>query len=50
MTKLNRNFANLFVEDIISERNKDQPDELCEKLKNNYPKINYTTEVKPEKF
>ena len=40
---------NLFVEDI-SEKNKNQPDELLEKLKNNHPKINHATEVKPEKF
>ena len=49
MTKWNKKFVNIFVEDI-SERNKNQPDGLFKKLKNNHPKINHTTEVKPEKF
>ena len=29
---------------------KDEPDELFEKLNNNHPKINYTADIKPEKF
>ena len=36
------------VDNIINRRNKDQPNELFEKLKNDHPEINYTIEVQQE--
>lgn len=37
-------------DDDINRRYKDQPDKLFEKLNNNHPKINYTTETQSGKF
>ena len=43
-------FCKRFVDDIINKRNKDQTDDLFQKLNSNHPKIKYTIEVKPEIF
>ena len=42
-------FYKRFV-DIINRRNKNQPDDLFQKLNSNHPNVKYTVEVKPEVF
>ena len=41
---------NWFVDDIINRRNKNQPDDLFQKLNSNHPNMKSTVEVKPENF
>ena len=41
---------NWFVDDIINRRNKNQPDDLFQKLNSNHPNMKPTVEVKPEIF
>ena len=43
-------FCKHFVDDIINRRNKNQPDDLFQKLTSNHPNMKYTVEVKPEIF
>ena len=43
-------FYKRYVDDIITRRKKDQPDELLSKLMSFHPKIKFTVEVNPEKF
>ena len=43
-------FYKRFVDDIINRRNKNEPDDLFQKLNNNHPNMKYTVEVKPEIF
>ena len=43
-------FYKCFVDDIINRRNKNQPDDLFQKLNSNHPNMKYTVEVKPEFF
>ena len=43
-------FQKRFVDDTINRRNKNEPDDLFQKLNNNHPNIKYTAEVKPEIF
>ena len=43
-------FYKRFVDDIINRRNKNQPDDLLQKLNSNHPNMKYTVEVKPEIF
>ena len=58
MTKIEREVVNpskpkfykRFVDDIINRRNKNQPDDLFQKLNTNHPNIRYTVEIKPEFF
>ena len=38
------------MNDIINRRNKNQPDDLLQKLNSNHPNMKYTVEVKPEIF
>ena len=38
------------MDDIINRRNKNEPDDLFQKLNNNHPNMKYTVEVKPEIF
>ena len=42
-------FYKRFADDI-NRRNKNEPDDLFQKLNNNHPNIKYTVEVKPEIF
>ena len=41
-------FCKRFVDDIINRRNKNQPDDLFQKLNSNHPNMKYTVEIKPE--
>ena len=43
-------FCKHFVDDITNRRNKNQPDDLFQKLTSNHPNMKYTVEVKPEIF
>ena len=43
-------FYKRFVDDIINRRNKNQPDDLFQKLNSNHPNMKYTVQVKPEIF
>ena len=43
-------FCKRFVDHIINGRNKNEPDDLFQKLNNNHPNMKYTVEVKPEFF
>ena len=43
-------FYKCFVDNIINRRNKNQPDDLCQKLNSNHPNMKYAVAVKPEKF
>ena len=43
-------FYKCFVNDIINRRNKNQPDDLLQKLNSNHPNMEYTVEVKPQFF
>ena len=43
-------FYKRYVDDIITRRKKNQPDELLNKLMSFHPKIKFTVEVNPEKF
>ena len=43
-------FYKRFVDDIINRRNKNQPDDLFQKLNGNHPNMKYTVEIKPECF
>ena len=43
-------FYKRFMDDIINRRNKNEPDDLFQKLNNNHPSMKYTVEVKPEIF
>ena len=43
-------FYKRFVDDIITRRKKNQPDELLSKPMSFYPKIRFTVEVNPQKF
>ena len=43
-------FYKRFVGDIITRRNKNQPDDMLEKLNSNYRNMKCTVEVKPEIF
>ena len=43
-------FYKRFVDDIIDRRNKNQPDDLFQKLNSNHPNMKCTVEVKPEVF
>ena len=43
-------FQKRFVGDTINRRNKNEPDDLFQKLNNNHPNMKYTVEVKPEIF
>ena len=43
-------FYKRFVDDIINRRNKNEPDDLFQKLNNNHPNMKYTVEVKPDIF
>ena len=43
-------FYKRFVDDIINRRNKNQPDDLFQKLNSNHPNMKYTVEIKPEFF
>ena len=43
-------FYKRFADDIINRGNKNEPDDLFQKLNNNHPNIKYTVEVKPEIF
>ena len=43
-------FYKRFVDDIITRRKKNQPDELLSKLMSFHPKIRFTVEVNPQKF
>ena len=36
------------MDDIINRRNKNQPDDLFQKLNSNHSNLKYTVEVKPE--
>ena len=38
------------MDDTINRRNKNEPDDLFQKLNNNDPNMKYTVEVKPEIF
>ena len=38
------------MDDIINRRNKNERDELFQKLNNNHPNMKYTVAVKPEIF
>ena len=38
------------MDDIINRRNKNEPDDLFQKLNNNHPNMKYTVEVKPDIF
>ena len=39
-----------YVDDTYNRRNKNQPDELFERMNKYHPNINFTVEVKPSKF
>ena len=43
-------FYKRFADDIINRRNKNERDELFQKLNNNHPHMKYTVAVKPEIF
>ena len=43
-------FYKWFVDGINNRRNKNEPDDLIQKLNNNHPNMKYTVEVKPEIF
>ena len=43
-------FYKRFVDDIITRRKKNQPDELLSKLMSFHPKIRFTVEVSPQKL
>ena len=43
-------FYKRFVDDIINRRNKNERDELFQKLNNNHPHMKYTVAIKPEIF
>ena len=43
-------FYKRFADDVINRGNKNEPDDLFQKLNNNHPNIKYTVEVKPEIF
>ena len=43
-------FYKRFVDDIINRRNKNQPDDLFQKINGNHPNMKYTVEIKPEFF
>ena len=43
-------FYKRFVDDVINKRNKNQTDDLFQKLNSNHLKTKYTVEVKPETF
>ena len=43
-------FYKRFVDDVINRRNKNQPDDLLQKLNSNNPNMKYIVEVKPEIF
>ena len=43
-------FYKRFIDDIINEQYKDQPDELFQASNSNHPKIKYTIEADPDKF
>ena len=38
------------MDDIVNRRNKNEPDDLFQKLNNNHPNMKYTVEVKPDIF
>ena len=38
------------MDDITNRRNKNQPDDLFQKLNSNHPNMKYTVEVKPDIF
>ena len=38
------NIYKRFVDDIINRRNKNQPDDLLQKLNSNHPNVNYAVE------
>ena len=46
----NPRFYERFVDDIISNKKKDQPDLLFQNLNNHHPNIKYTIETMPQKF
>ena len=58
MTKTEREVVNpskpkvykRFVDEIINRRNKNQPDDLFQKLYSNHPNMKCTVEIKPEFF
>ena len=43
-------FQKRFVDDTINRRNKNEPDDLFQKLNNNHPNMKYTVEIRPEIF
>ena len=43
-------FYKQFFDNIINRRNKNQLDDLLQKLNSNHPDMKYTVEVKPENF
>ena len=43
-------FYKRFVNDIVDWRNKNEPDDLSQKLNNSHPNMKYTVEVKSEIF
>ena len=43
-------FYKRFVDDIINRRNKNQPDDLFQKLNSNHPNMKYTVGIKPKFF
>ena len=43
-------FYKRFVDDVINRRNKNQPDDLLQKLNSNHLNMKYTVEIKPEIF
>ena len=38
------------MDDIVNRKNKNEPDDLFQKLNKNHPNMKYTVEVKPEIF
>ena len=46
----NLKFYKCFVDDIINRRNKNQPDDLFQKLNSNHQNMKYAVEVNPEIF
>ena len=43
-------FYKRFMDDIINRRNKNEPDDLFQKLNSNHPNMKYTVKVEPEIF